>query len=101
MAEIVSGCENSVAIIGGADGTLLENGKILVAVVAYDDWGNGNLNNVLPDDATPFDNLAEEGPEPARLQDVSAFDHPSDDGTLSMWSGLGATHQISPITPYG
>ena len=82
VAEIVSGCENSVAIIGGADGTLLENGvRYWVAVVAYDDWGNGDLNNVLPDDATPFDNLAEEGPEPARLQDVSAFDHPSDDGT--------------------
>ncbi len=82
VAEIVSGCENSVAIIGGTDGTLLENGvRYWVAVVAYDDWGNGDLNNVLPDDATPFDNLAEGGPEPARLQDVSAFDHPFDDGT--------------------
>ena len=49
--------------------------------MAYDDWGNGDMNNVLPDDATPFDNLAEGGPEPARLQDVSAFDHPFDDGT--------------------
>ena len=82
MVEVVPGCDNSSAIIGGVGGTQLQNGvRYWVAVVAQDDWGNVDPNNVLPDDATPFDNLAEDGPEPARLQDVVAFDHPSDDGT--------------------
>ena len=82
VVEVVPGCDNSSAIIGGVGGTQLQNGvRYWVAVVAQDDWGNADPNNVLPDDATPFDNLAEDGPEPARLQDVVAFDHPSDDGT--------------------
>ena len=82
VADVVSGCENSYAIIGAGDGNQLQNSvRYWVAVIAYDDWGNGDLNNVLPDDATPFDNLGSEGPEPARITDIAAFDHPSDDGT--------------------
>lgn len=81
-ATIVPGCENTTAIVGGPDGNPLQNSiRYWVAVVAFDDWGNGDLNNILADDATPFDNLGTVGPEPPRLTDVDAFDHPSDDGT--------------------
>ncbi len=92
MAAIVPGCGNTSAIIGGPDGTPLQNSiRYWVAVIAFDDWGNGDLNNILPDDATPYDNLGTEGPEPPRLTDVDAFDHPSDDGTAIdvVWTRSG------------
>ena len=40
--QLSSGCGNTSAIIGGPDGTPLQNSiRYWVAVIAFDDWGNG------------------------------------------------------------
>ena len=49
VVEVVPGCDNSSAIIGGVGGTQLQNGvRYWVAVVAQDDWGNADPKQRSP-----------------------------------------------------
>ena len=52
-----------------------------IGVVASDDWGNQNLNDVLVVEVTPQSNNGGVGIPPERVSGLNAFDHPDDDGT--------------------
>ena len=86
--------------------SLLENGIVYwVGVVASDDWGNENPDDVLVVDATPLSNVAGVGQPPPRVLGLNAWDHPDDDGTAIdiMWNRSLApdfSHYIIWVSEY-
>jgi hypothetical protein len=82
VAAYLTDCTTDEIIIDSIGDSSLENGVAYwIGVVAADDWGNENLNDVLVVDATPISNTAGVGQPPARVEGLRGWDHPSDDGT--------------------
>ena len=82
VAAYLTDCTTDEIIIDSIGDSSLENGVAYwIGVVAADDWGNENLNDVLVVDATPMPNTAGVGEPPARVEGLRGWDHPSDDGT--------------------
>ena len=82
VAAYLTDCTTDEIIIDSIGESSLENGVAYwIGVVAADDWGNENLNDVLVVDATPISNTAGVGQPPARVEGLRGWDHPSDDGT--------------------
>ena len=84
IADTIPDCTTESTIIDSIGNASLENGAVYwVGVVAVDDWGNQNLDNVLVVIATPpssdldsFESFA-----PDLVTGLQAWDHPLDDGT--------------------
>ncbi len=82
VAAYVTDCTTGEIVIDSMGESSLENGVAYwIGVVAADDWGNENLDEVLVVDATPMSNVAGVGQPPPRVEGLSAWDHPADDGT--------------------
>ena len=82
VAAYVTDCTTAEVTIDSIGESLLENGVAYwIGVVAADDWGNENLDDVLVVDATPIANTQGQGQAPSRVEGLSAWDHPNDDGT--------------------
>ncbi len=81
-ATYVTDCTTGEVVIDSIGESPLQNGVVYwIGVVASDDWGNENLDAVLVVEATPMSNIAGQGQPPARVEGLSAWDHPDDDGT--------------------
>ncbi len=82
VATYVTDCTTDEIVIDSIGDNQLQNGVVYwIGVVASDDWGNEDLDNVLVVEATPMSNIAGQGQPPARVDGLSAWDHPDDDGT--------------------
>ena len=82
VASYVSDCDTNSTIISSIGESLfIDDTAYWVGVVAVDDWGNHNLNDVLVVEVTPQSNNGGVGIPPARVSGLNAFDHPDDDGT--------------------
>ena len=82
VAAYVTDCTTGEIVIDSMGESSLENGVAYwIGVVAADDWGNENLDDVLVVDATPMANTQGQGQPPPRVDGLSAWDHPDDDGT--------------------
>ena len=82
VAAYVTDCTTSEVVIDSMGESSLENDVAYwIGVVASDDWGNENLDDVLVVDATPIANTQGQGQAPPRVEGLSAWDHPDDDGT--------------------
>ena len=82
VAAYVTDCTTGEIVIDSMGESSLENGVAYwIGVVAADDWGNENLDDVLVVDATPMANIQGQGQPPPRVEGLSAWDHPDDDGT--------------------
>ncbi len=81
-ATYVTDCTTGDVVIDSIGESPLQNGVVYwIGVVASDDWGNENLDTVLVVEATPMSNIAGQGQPPTRVEGLSAWDHPDDDGT--------------------
>ena len=79
-STIVADCESGMANISDWGGLALEDNVLYwITVVAFDVWGNGDLENVTIVQASPERNMFGSDPPP-RLENLSAWDHPDDDG---------------------
>ena len=82
VAAYVTDCTTGEVVIDSMGESSLENDVAYwIGVVASDDWGNENLDDVLVVDATPIANTQGQGQAPPRVEGLSAWDHPDDDGT--------------------
>jgi hypothetical protein len=72
---------NSTVISSIGDILFTDDISYWIGVVASDDWGNQNLNDVLVVEVTPQSNNGGVGIPPERVSGLNAFDHPDDDGT--------------------
>ena len=82
VAAYVTDCTTGEIVIDSMGESSLENGVAYwIGVVAADDWGNENLDDVLVVDAPPMANIQGQGQPPPRVEGLSAWDHPDDDGT--------------------
>lgn len=83
-ATTIPDCTTNSTIIDSIGNASLENGVVYwIGVVAVDDWGNQNLDEVLVVIATPpiSDLDSFEGFPPELVTGLQAWDHPLDDGT--------------------
>jgi len=82
VSSYVSDCStNSTIISSFGDALFVDDITYWIGVVASDDWGNSNPNDVLVVEVTPQANNGGPGIPPARVSGLNAFDHPDDDGT--------------------
>ena len=82
VAAYVTDCTTGEIVIDSIGENPLQNGVVYwIGVVAADDWGNENLEDVLVVDATPMSNVVGQGQPPDRVEGLNAWDHPDDDGT--------------------
>ena len=106
VAAYVTDCTTSEVVIDSMGESSLENDVAYwIGVVAADDWGNENLDDVLVVDATPIANTLGQGQAPPRVEGLSAWDHPDDDGTAIdiMWNrSLAAdfSHYVIWVSDY-
>ena len=106
VAEYVLDCTTSEIVIDSMGDSPLISGIVYwIGVVASDDWGNENLDDVLVVDATPLSNVAGAGQPPPRVLGLNAWDHPDDDGTAIdiMWNRSLApdfSHYIIWVSEY-
>ena len=82
VADYTVNCETTSIIIDSLGESGLIDGTVYwIGVVAFDDWGNGDVDNVYIVDATPMANLGGPGSAPDRVTGLNAWDHSDDDGT--------------------
>ena len=83
IAAFVPDCTTDELIIDSIGNSSLENGIVYwIGVVAVDDWGNQNVDDVLVVETTPYSELDSlEWVSPDLVTGLLAWDHPSDDGT--------------------
>ena len=82
VAGYTDSCETTSIIIDSIGESSLIDGTVYwIGVVAYDDWGNGDVDNVLVVDATPEADFDGEAIPPDRVTGLEAWDYPDDDGT--------------------
>ena len=82
IATYTSDCETTSVIIDSlGESGLVDGVAYWIGVVAFDDWGNGDVDNVFIVEATPETNVDGSGSAPPRVEGLDAWDHPSDDGT--------------------
>ena len=84
VASFVPDCSTGETIIDSIGNSTLDNEIVYwVGVVAVDDWGNQNLEDVLVADTTTYSDFdsSMEGTPPERVSGLQAWDHPEDEGT--------------------
>ena len=83
VAAFVPDCTTDELIIDSIGNASLENGIVYwIGVVAVDDWGNQDVDDVLVVETTPYSELDSlEWVSPDLVTGLLAWDHPSDDGT--------------------
>ena len=82
VSSYVPDCTTNSTVISSIGDTLFTDDiSYWIGVVASDDWGNQNLNDVLVVEVTPQSNNGGVGIPPERVSGLNAFDHPDDDGT--------------------
>ena len=83
VAEYIPDCSTNTSIIDSIGDSNLENGIYYwIGVVAVDDWGNQDVENVLVVEMTPNSQLdSSSGLPPDLVANLQAWDHPMDDGT--------------------
>ncbi len=83
IAEIVPDCTTDEVIIDSIGNTTLENDIVYwIGVVAVDDWGNQNVDDVLVVETASYSELdSSEFSPPDLVSGLQAWDHPEDDGT--------------------
>jgi hypothetical protein len=83
VAAFVPDCTTDELIIDSIGNASLENGIVYwIGVVAVDDWGNQDVDDVLVVETTPYSELDSlEWVSPDLVTGLVAWDHPSDDGT--------------------
>ena len=83
VAEIIPDCTTDEVIIDSIGNTTLENDIVYwIGVVAVDDWGNQNVDDVLVVETASYSELdSSEFSPPDLVSGLQAWDHPEDDGT--------------------
>ena len=83
IAAYVPDCTTGELVIDSIGNSSLENGIVYwVGVVAVDDWGNLDVDDVLVVETTPYSELDSlQWVPPDLVTGLQAWDHPSDDGT--------------------
>ena len=83
IAEIIPDCTTDEVIIDSIGNTTLENDIVYwIGVVAVDDWGNQNVDDVLVVETASYSELdSSEFSPPDLVSGLQAWDHPEDDGT--------------------
>ena len=84
MAEvaIVPDCETNMTIIDSiGEDSLVDGQAYWIGAVAFDKWLNGDTGDVTVLEVTPYVNNLNGPSEPERISELSAYDHPDDDGT--------------------
>ena len=82
IAIIVPDCETNMTIIDAIDGFPLIDGQTyFIGAVASDKWLNADTGDVIILEVTPYVNNIGESSIPERIGELSAWDHPDDDGT--------------------
>lgn len=82
-AQFVTDCTTDEVIIDSIGNSSLENDVVYwIGVVAVDDWGNQNVDDVLVVETASFSELdSSEFTPPDLVSGLQAWDHPDDDGT--------------------
>ena len=82
-AAYIPDCSTGEVIIDSIGNSSLEDGLVYwVGVVAVDDWGNQDVDQVLVVETTTYSELDSlEGIPPDPVSGLQAWDHPNDDGT--------------------
>ena len=79
---IVPDCETNMTIIDSIGEDILIDGQTYwIGAVAFDKWLNGDTGDVTVLEVTPYVNAFDGAKEPDRIIELSAWDHPDDDGT--------------------
>ena len=83
VAEIIPDCTTDEVIIDSIGNTTLENDIVYwIGVVAVDDWGNKDVDDVLVVETASYSELdSSEFSPPDLVTGLQAWDHPEDDGT--------------------
>ena len=81
VSAYINDCSITEVIIDSlGESGLVDDVVYWVGVVAFDDWGNGDVDNVFIVEATPISNVVGAGAAPDRVTGLDAWDHPEDDG---------------------
>ena len=83
LAQFVTDCTTDEVVIDSIGNSTLENDVVYwIGVVAVDDWGNQNVNDVLVVETATYSELdSTEFTPPDMVSGLQAWDHPDDDGT--------------------
>ena len=83
VAQIIPDCTTDEVVIDSIGNTTLENDVVYwIGVVAVDDWGNQNVDDVLVVETASYSELdSSEFSPPDLVSGLQAWDHPEDDGT--------------------
>ncbi|MBR41249.1 MAG: hypothetical protein CMA89_05140 [Euryarchaeota archaeon] len=83
VAQFVTDCTTDEVVIDSIGNSTLENDVVYwIGVVAVDDWGNQNVNDVLVVETASYSEFdSTEFTPPDMVSGLQAWDHPDDDGT--------------------
>ena len=83
VAQFVTDCTTDEVVIDSIGNSTLENDVVYwIGVVAVDDWGNQNVDDVLVVETASYSELdSTEFTPPDMVSGLQAWDHPGDDGT--------------------
>lgn len=82
VSAYTSDCETTSVIIDSLGTSGLVDGTVYwIGVVAFDDWGNSDVDNVLIVEATPESDFTGVAVAPDRVTGLNAWDHFPDDGS--------------------
>jgi len=83
VAQFVTDCTTDEVVIDSIGNSSLDNDVVYwIGVVAVDDWGNQNVDEVLVVETASYSELdSSEFMPPDMVSGLQAWDHPDDDGT--------------------
>ena len=83
VAQFVTDCTTDEVVIDSIGNSTLENDVVYwIGVVAVDDWGNQNVDDVLVVETASYSEFdSSEFTPPDMVSGLQAWDHPGDDGT--------------------
>ena len=83
VAQFVTDCSTDEVVIDSIGNSTLENDVVYwIGVVAVDDWGNQNVDDVLVVETASYSEFdSSEFTPPDMVSGLQAWDHPGDDGT--------------------
>ena len=83
VAQFVTDCTTDEVVIDSIGNSTLENDVVYwIGVVAVDDWGNQNVDDVLVVETASYSEFdSTEFTPPDMVSGLQAWDHPDDDGT--------------------
>ena len=83
VAQFVTDCTTEEVVIDSIGNSSLDNDVVYwIGVVAVDDWGNQNVDEVLVVETASYSELdSSEFTPPDMVSGLQAWDHPDDDGT--------------------